>query len=97
MEGDFADQAAYLAACRAWVRHEDDLYDVESYRTLSIAEQGCGHCWRLVVSGPHRGVIYDDARGSDMPLTPLAGPAGDRLRFGGWYLRWLGEAEAAAA
>ena len=95
-EDHFADHESYVAACRSWVQREDELYDEESYGTLAIAEQGCGHCWRLVVSGPYRGLVWDDARGSDMPLTPLTDRAGDRVGFGRWYLDWLAAAEAAA-
>ncbi|MEU4423990.1 SMI1/KNR4 family protein [Actinoplanes sp. NPDC024001] len=93
--GDFADAAAFEAACRAWIQREDDLYDEEAYGTLVLAHQGCGHVWRLAVSGPHRGTVWDDARGSDVPLTPITGPDGEPLTFSEWHRRLGGGAPAA--
>jgi hypothetical protein len=94
---DFPDHASYVEASRAWVRRADELHDEENFGAITLSHQGCGYYWLLVVSGPERGTMWDDSRASDGPLSPLTGPAGERLSFARWYLDWLAEAEAVVA
>ncbi len=65
---------------RDWVRRWDDLLWTpgRTAGAVCINHEGCGHHTWLVVSGPQRGTIWTDARGSDHDLEPLraltAGP-----------------------
>ena len=93
----FADHDAFVAATRAWIQRGDDLFDAETFGTITLSHQGCGYYWLLVVSGPERGNMWDDSRGVDIPLSPLTSPTGERLSFGRWYLDWLAQAEATVA
>jgi len=88
---------SFIEARRAWLQRSDDLYDQETYGTIALSRQGCAYHWLLVVSGPERGVVWDDSRACDVPLSPLNGPSGQRLTFGQWYLGWLIQTEAAVA
>ncbi|HEY2701315.1 MAG TPA: SMI1/KNR4 family protein [Pseudonocardiaceae bacterium] len=62
----------------------DDEYFDPKWDTGSIIidHYGCGHFYRLIVTGPARGQVWFDGRASDEGLTP--GPD-----FTTWYLDWL--------
>ncbi len=48
-----------------------------------IAQQGAALRTLLVVTGPERGMIWDDLRPAGGGLVPCL------ASFGGWYVRWL--------
>jgi hypothetical protein len=51
--------------------------------SLALAHFGCGDLVRLVVTGDRRGQVWQDGRGGDYGIWPVA-PS-----FGDWYLDWL--------
>jgi hypothetical protein len=53
---------------------------------LPLAHAGCGVMWLLVLSGPHRGEVWVDARSSDGKAQRVA-PS-----FSVWYRDWLASA-----
>ncbi|WP_027346857.1 SMI1/KNR4 family protein [Hamadaea tsunoensis] len=92
---DFEDEAAFDEAMEAW---HDRLYGLLDDPTLTmgavcISHFGCAYRDWLVVSGPARGTMWSDPRCDDADLAPVLDD--DRPQtFRGWYLEWLGEAEA---
>ncbi len=69
---------------------EDEYFDDRwTTGSLVIAEFGCGAFHRLVVTGPARGEVWFDDRGSDGGLTPEAD-------FRTWYDTWLHHEQEAA-
>lgn len=63
---------------------EEDLYAArERSGTLVLSDEGCGHLHFLVVTGPARGTMWIDSRGSDQGFIPL------HVTFLEWYERWL--------
>jgi hypothetical protein len=57
--------------------------------SMALCHFGCGAVFRLVVTGPGRGQVWFDDRGSDGGISPAAAD------FRTWYLDWLAEREAA--
>jgi SMI1 / KNR4 family (SUKH-1) len=51
--------------------------------TLALCHEGCGYLHFLVVTGPARGQMWLDGRGSDQGFFPLG------VSFLDWYERWL--------
>jgi hypothetical protein len=63
---------------------EEDLYVArERSGTLVVSDEGCGHLHFLVVTGPARGTMWIDSRGSDQGFVPL------NATFLEWYERWI--------
>ncbi|KAB2350283.1 SMI1/KNR4 family protein [Actinomadura rudentiformis] len=60
--------------------YEDDDHTTGS---LPISHEGCGYIVRLVVTGPERGNLWQDARCSDAGIHPLC------TSFHPWYNAWL--------
>jgi len=54
-----------------------------------IAHHGCAHRNLLVVTGPHRGEVWLDARASHEGIAPEVDAQGRRRTFETWYLDWL--------
>ncbi|HEU4559460.1 MAG TPA: hypothetical protein VFS20_16495 [Longimicrobium sp.] len=63
---------------------EEELHVArERSGTLVLSDEGCGHLHFLVVTGPARGTMWIDSRGSDQGFIPL------NATFLEWYERWL--------
>jgi hypothetical protein len=63
---------------------EGDLYHHGQLGgALTLCHEGCGHMHFLVVTGPARGTMWIDSRGSDQGYIPL------NATFLQWYERWL--------
>src|SRR5207253_5786756 len=84
VESDFPDRGTFIAAYKAWMRGLEDLYEAETFGSIALSHQGCGYYWLLVVSGPERGTVWEDNRPTDLPVSPLADPTGQRITFGRW-------------
>ncbi|GGT04726.1 hypothetical protein GCM10010271_03310 [Streptomyces kurssanovii] len=89
--------AAFVAAYAAWQAREDELHDALTEGTLCISDRGCGYYSLLVVTGPHRGTVWEDVRAVGEGVVPirLVGGTG-HLSFAEWYLHWLERAESQA-
>ncbi|MGW5716269.1 SMI1/KNR4 family protein [Amycolatopsis sp. NPDC003865] len=63
----------------------DELYEDQRWITgsLKLCHFGCGAYFRLVVTGPERGRLWFDDRGSDGGVSPVG------TGFREWYLEWL--------
>ncbi|GAB3276718.1 hypothetical protein [Kineosporia babensis] len=57
-----------VVAWDAWDNRWDELMAQQTRGAVLLAHQGCGYWDWLVVSGPRRGSVWDDARGVDVPL-----------------------------
>lgn len=76
----------HTAACNPWSEmdeDDDDLDDRYMCGSIVLAHQGCGYYDRLVITGPQRGKVWADGRGSGQGLKPLD------CDFYGWYHNWL--------
>lgn len=63
---------------------ELDLYGIRLRSgALVLCHEGCGYLHFLVVTGPARGTMWIDSRGSDQGFGPL------NVTFAEWYERWL--------
>jgi hypothetical protein len=63
---------------------EEELHVAhERSGALVLCHEGCGHEHFLVVTGPARGTMWIDSRGSDQGFIPL------NVTFLEWYERWL--------
>jgi hypothetical protein len=71
-------------------RSLDARDDADTYGTLPLCHQGCGHYDLLVVTGPDRGALWFDGEASDGGIGPHADSRG-RMTFDRWYLGWLAE------
>lgn len=87
-EPDFPDRESFAAAFRAW---DDEWEEVVLRRMLAgsvqLCHQGCGYYHWLVLSGPHRGTVWEDGFATDEPMRRIAPD------FRTWYLDWLARAE----
>ncbi|MFD7442993.1 SMI1/KNR4 family protein [Streptomyces sp. NPDC059909] len=87
---DYPDQEEFRRAHRAWDDRYEELYDAQTAGSVFIGEQGCGYYSLLVITGEHRGTVWDDVRACDGGIVPKGGS------FAAWYLTWLARAEAVA-
>lgn len=58
---------------------------------LYICNYGCAIRFFLVVNGPHSGEVWMDRQAEENGIIPECGEDGSRLRFLGWYEKWLDE------
>lgn len=56
---------------------------LERRGALELCDEGCGYLHFLVVTGPARGTMWNDGRGSGFGFAPLG------VTFLEWYERWL--------
>lgn len=75
---------------KAWEARQEtylrpDLVD----GTVPLADEGCGHYALLVVTGPERGNVWMDSRGSDEGISPVTDARGNHVTFAEWYMTWL--------
>lgn len=89
-----SDDSAY----GAWLDQRADLlWEPDRTRgAICLAHEGCGYRQWLAVSGPHRGLIWEDGRVADADLALIDLGTG-AASFAAWFLAWLGRAEAAVA
>lgn len=78
--------------CRAeQLNASKQMSDDEFYRTLDffhagtldVCDLGCGYYIKLVVTGPTRGLVWQDVSAVDEGMIPL------NIGFLDWYERWL--------
>ncbi|MER7832295.1 SMI1/KNR4 family protein [Streptomyces sp. NPDC095602] len=91
-EEAYEDIDDYDTANDAW---EERLFatlwsDDHTVGAICLCHLGCAQRQWLVVSGPERGRMWDDARCDYVDLEPLG------VTFAQWYLNWLAEAEKTA-
>ena len=67
----------------------DDAWVWEGRGAIRMSHCGCGHYDILVVSGPERGHVWQDARASDGGLIKLRNSHGEPLSFFDWFETWL--------
>ncbi|MFB7334057.1 SMI1/KNR4 family protein [Streptomyces adustus] len=83
----FADDDAFRRAQAAWDARYEELYDAQEAGAVFLSEQGCGYASLLVMTGPHRGAVWEDLRPADLGIKPSG------YDFAHWYLRWLERTE----
>ncbi|WP_327392739.1 SMI1/KNR4 family protein [Streptomyces sp. NBC_01186] len=88
---------AAIAAYTAWDQRRDELEEAMDEGTLCISDRGCAYYYLLVITGPHRGTVWDDVRAVGEGVVPveLIGSTGP-VTFAEWYLNWLHHAERRA-
>lgn len=64
---------------------DEDAYfsDEQIAGSLALAHFGCGDFLRLVITGEARGEVWQDGRGGDYGIWPVAAD------FADWYAEWL--------
>jgi hypothetical protein len=82
-EDAFAADDAFRRAYAAWDARYEELSDAQEAGAVFLSEQGCGYASLLVMTGPHRGAIWEDLRPADGGIEPSGHD------FADWYLRWL--------
>lgn len=94
---DHPDDEAFAAAYAAWDTRRDELNGALTEGTLCVGSQGCAYYSLLVVTGPHRGTMWDGVRAVGEGVVPIE-PPGRRgpVTFAEWYLDWLDRAERRA-
>ncbi|WP_158866612.1 hypothetical protein [Streptomyces xanthophaeus] len=62
---------------------EAQLNDAQEAGAVFLSEQGCGYASLMVMTGPHRGSIWDDLRPMDGGIVSTGHD------FAYWYRSWL--------
>ncbi|WP_250302518.1 SMI1/KNR4 family protein [Streptomyces sp. A 4/2] len=83
----FAADEEFRRAYTAWDARYDELYDAQEAGAVFLSEQGCGYVSLLVMTGPHRGAIWEDLRPMDRGIEPTGHD------FAHWYRSWLDRTE----
>ncbi|MGW4025450.1 SMI1/KNR4 family protein [Streptomyces sp. NPDC005009] len=83
----FATDEEFSRAHAAWDARYEELYDAQEAGAVFLSEQGCGYTSLLVMTGPHRGAIWEDLRPMDRGIEPTGHD------FAYWYRRWLERTE----
>ncbi|MGW7264558.1 SMI1/KNR4 family protein [Streptomyces sp. NPDC054842] len=83
----FPSEDAFRRAHADWDARYEKLSDDQEAGAVFLSEQGCGYTSLLVMTGPHRGAIWEDLRPADGGIQPSGHD------FAAWYHRWLGRAE----
>lgn len=83
----FDTDEAFRHAFAAWDARYEELHDAQEAGVVFLSEQGCGYSSLLVMTGPHKGTVWEDLRPADGGITPTG------LDFGQWYLQWLDRTE----
>lgn len=94
-EDEFEDYDDYEAAFEAWEQRVSEILWTSERTTgaICLCDIGCAMRVWLVVTGPERGLMYDDRRCDMDDLSALVTDAGEPVTFGRWYLGWLRGAE----
>lgn len=83
----FASDEAFRRAYAAWDARYEELSDAQEAGAVFLSEQGCGYTSLLVMTGPHRGAIWEDLRPADLGIRPSG------QNFAQWYRSWLERTE----
>lgn len=63
----------------------EDYHDEKQVAgSLLLTHEGCDLYYRLVVTGPMRGTVWEDSRGADCGVAPLEGANGNPITFAEW-------------
>ncbi|MFI2201148.1 SMI1/KNR4 family protein [Streptomyces sp. NPDC020192] len=82
---------------KAWVWEEDDgpyedpdtvIEQVAHHGSLVLGTDGCGMDWHLIVTGPHRGHIWQITGEGAVPFGAEFGCTSARPGFAGWVRHW---------
>ncbi|MFD9303215.1 SMI1/KNR4 family protein [Streptomyces sp. NPDC060048] len=79
----FAADDAFRRAYAAWDARYEEVYDVQEAGAVFLSEQGCGYASLMVMTGPHRGAIWEDLRPMDGRIVSTGHD------FAYWYRSWL--------
>ncbi|WP_432043201.1 SMI1/KNR4 family protein [Streptomyces cadmiisoli] len=83
----FATDEELSQAYAAWDARCEELYDAQEAGAVFLSEQGCGYASLMVMTGPHRGAIWEDLRPMDRGIEPTGHD------FAHWYRKWLERTE----
>ncbi|MCH0540873.1 SMI1/KNR4 family protein [Streptomyces sp. MUM 203J] len=83
----FATDEEFRHAHAAWDARYEELYDAQEAGAVFLSEQGCGYTSLLVMTGPHRGAVWEDLRPMDRGIEPTGHD------FAHWYRSWLKRTE----
>ncbi|MFH8625810.1 SMI1/KNR4 family protein [Streptomyces vietnamensis] len=83
----FATDEEFRDAHAAWDARYEELYDAQEAGAVFLSEQGCGYTSLLVMTGPHRGAVWEDLRPMDRGIVPTGHD------FAHWYRSWLEQTE----
>ena len=83
----FATDDAFRRAFAAWDARYEELSDAQEAGAVFLSEQGCGYTSLLVMTGPHRGAIWEDLRPADQGIEASGHD------FAHWYRSWLERTE----
>ncbi|NED15818.1 SMI1/KNR4 family protein [Streptomyces sp. SID9124] len=83
----FASDEEFRRTYAAWDARYEELYDAQEAGAVFLSEQGCGYASLLVMTGPHRGTVWEDLRPMDRGIEPIGHD------FGYWYRSWLERTE----
>ncbi|QIQ03622.1 SMI1/KNR4 family protein [Streptomyces liangshanensis] len=86
-EDAYASEEEFRRAYAAWDARYEELYDAQEAGAVFLSEQGCGYSSLMVMTGPHRGAIWEDLRPMDRGIVPTG------HNFGDWYRSWLERTE----
>jgi hypothetical protein len=82
----------------AWVWEDDErpyeelgplLEPVYHHGSLVLGTDGCGIYWHLIVTGPHRGHVWQITGEGAQPFGAEFGYTTARSGFGGWVRHWV--------
>ncbi|MEU8618118.1 SMI1/KNR4 family protein [Streptomyces sp. NPDC048623] len=77
----------FRRAYAAWDARYEELNDAREAGAVFLSEQGCGYTTLMVMTGPHRGSIWEDLRPMDRGIEPTGHD------FAHWYRSWLERTE----
>lgn len=83
----FAADEEFRSAYGVWEARYEEVYDAQEAGAVFLSEQGCGYASLMVMTGPHRGAIWEDLRPMDRGINPIAHD------FASWYRSWLRRTE----
>ncbi|MFQ6147206.1 SMI1/KNR4 family protein [Streptomyces seoulensis] len=83
---DFADEDAYGTAWQRWDDECGVLQDRKTAGAVHIQENGCGFATLLVLTGPHRGEMWFDARATCDLILPMR-LGREPVSFAQWFAR----------
>ncbi|MFF4835493.1 SMI1/KNR4 family protein [Streptomyces sp. NPDC001315] len=86
LEENFPDLDTYQAAWKSWDAEYEVLQERKTSGAVFIQENGCGFSTLLIVTGPHRGTMWFDARATCDRILPL-NLDGRAVSFADWLGR----------
>ncbi|MFI8391891.1 SMI1/KNR4 family protein [Streptomyces sp. NPDC085540] len=83
----FASHDEFRHAYTVWDARYEELNDAQEAGAVFLSEQGCGYTSLMVMTGPHRGAIWEDLRPMDGGIVSTG------QDFAHWYRSWLERTE----